>query len=334
MKLSSFLQGRFHVFLYQKLSWEFCFYYLILLGKIYYLINRNEKEKIIKAIEYVFSTIKTSQDIKYITKKVFLGIITHYHEKIFNAFSSVEELKDFLRNNIKNNNMLAIEKGLAKKRGVLLITGHFGGVEFIPAFLAVNDYPVTIIVKFSSMYLKVVSTQKAGRFKTKIIDATSTPNIIKEILNNLKENRIVITQCDEIDEWRPIKNNYIYFLGKNTCLDKTINILLKRGNTTIIFGIMRRIHRKKYIFRSQSLNTIKRHNMYGNEIPASAISLKYLEQYIYRFPEEWYQWKKYPEIQTASKNAIKAKSPHSFSFLPTSISKGYNRRLNFVDSSR
>ena len=105
MKLSSFLQGRVHVFLYQKLSWDLCFYYLILLGKIYYLINRHEREKIIKAVEYVFSTIKTSQDIKHIIKKVFLGIMTHYHEKIFNAFSSVDELKDFLRSNIRNYNI-------------------------------------------------------------------------------------------------------------------------------------------------------------------------------------------------------------------------------------
>ena len=46
MKLSSFLQGRFHVFLYQKLSWEFCFYYLILLGKIYYLIETVTKKRV------------------------------------------------------------------------------------------------------------------------------------------------------------------------------------------------------------------------------------------------------------------------------------------------
>ena len=321
MKLSSFLQGKVHVFLYQNINWGLCFYYLVFLGKLYYLINRNEREKIIKAIEFVFNGIKTSQDIKDITKKAFLGIITHYHEKIFNAFSSVEELKGFLRNNIKNDNLFLIERGLAEKKGVLLITGHFGGVEFIPAYLAVNHYPVTIIAKFSSKHLKAISTHKAGRFATKIIDAENTPNIMKEILSNLKENRIVITQCDEIDEWRPKKNNYISFLGKKTHLDKTISVLMKRGGATIVFGLMRRVHRKRYIFRLKSLKNIKDRDIYGNDIPESATSLKYLEQYIYRFPEEWYQWKKYPEIQTATNNVIKMKRPTPFPIFHTPVQR-------------
>ncbi len=53
----------------------------------------------------------------------------------------------------------AIEQGIAKGKGVLLVTGHFGGIEFIPTYLAARNYPVTILVKFSSNHLRKISNE-------------------------------------------------------------------------------------------------------------------------------------------------------------------------------
>ncbi|PQP33764.1 hypothetical protein C6A37_11255, partial [Desulfobacteraceae bacterium SEEP-SAG9] len=114
-------------------------------------------------------------EIKSITRNVFRGILFHYYEKLFNAFSSTETLKTFFKLHVQSQGLQVIQNGLAKGNGVLLITGHYGGVEFMPGFLGANNYPITIVVRFSSSQLRQMSIQKAAEFTTKIIDADHTP---------------------------------------------------------------------------------------------------------------------------------------------------------------
>lgn len=67
------------------------------------------------------------------------------------------------------------------------------------------------MAKFSSDHPIKISKELAGKLKFKIIDANDCPNIKKTINANLKDNRIVITQCDEIAAWRPSLNEKVFF---------------------------------------------------------------------------------------------------------------------------
>jgi lauroyl/myristoyl acyltransferase len=213
--------------------------------------------------------------------------------------------------------MSAIKEGLSRGKGVLLVTGHFGGIEFIPGYLAANNYPVTVIVRFSSNHLRHTSIQKAGKFGTKIIDVDNTPNMMKAILGSLKENRVVIMLCDEIDEWRPSRHHKNLFLGKPINLDKTINVLLKRGDSAIVFGIMHRNNNHRYKFISSSWEKMAQKLRQSVDMSIGAVVLKVLEQYIYEFPEQWYQWQKY----FFPFHGVRVEDPTSFSLLKHSIDK-------------
>ena len=230
------------------------------------------------------------------TKDVFKGIFSHYYEKFFNVYSTSQTLRSFVRTHMESEGLESIKQGLAKGNGVLLITGHFGGVEFIPAFLGANNFPVTIVAKFKTNNLRDVSLQQASHFSTKIIDANHTPNIIRAICNDLRKNRVVITQCDEIDEWKPCRHNKIFFMGKQVRLDKTINILSKRCAAAIVFGVMHRGDRHRYRFVATSWEKMAQKYQRSMDMPIGAVILKYMERYIYKYPQEWYQWKKYPAL--------------------------------------
>ncbi len=114
------------------IGWNFTYYYISILGKLYFFFNRKEKWKIKKAVKTVFTGHKNSFEIRSITKNVFRGMFFHYYEKFFNAYSTARTLENFVMNHMESEGMNAIEQGLAKGKGILLITGHFGGVEFIP----------------------------------------------------------------------------------------------------------------------------------------------------------------------------------------------------------
>ena len=297
INLSSFLQLRFNIFMCKKLGWKITFFYVTILGKLYFFFKRKEKRKIKSSVKEVFAGQKSGSEIRSITRDIFRGIVSHYYEKFFNAYSSPETLRAFVKTHMESTGLTAIKKGLSRGRGVLLITGHVGGIELIPAFLCDKKYPVTMIVRFSSGHMRNTAMKQSNHFSTRIIDADNTPNVVKAIFDNLRENRVVLTQCDEIDEWRPSKNNRISFLGKEINLDRTMNIISKRGGASVVFGIMHRDHNHRYKFISTSMEEIKKQFKQLTDASVGEIVLKYLEQYIYNHPEGWYQWKKYPAIE-------------------------------------
>ena len=321
INLSSFLQRRFNIFIYRKLGWKITLFYIIVLGKLYFFFNRKENQKVKKAIGTVFSEGKSGSEIKSITRNVFRGILFHYYEKLFNAFSSTETLKTFFKLHVQSQGLQVIQNGLAKGNGVLLITGHYGGVEFMPGFLGANNYPITIVVRFSSSQLRQMSIQKAAEFTTKIIDADHTPNVMKAIFESLRENRIVITQCDEIDEWRPSRHETISFLGKKTHLDRTTNILSKRGSAAIVFGAMHRDQKLHYKFTATSPEEMEKHSQHSGNGSVGAAALKYLERFIYKYPQEWYQWKKFSQIETLPSTSRKGEHASPVPLLDPSFGK-------------
>jgi len=321
LNLSSFLQCKFNIYLCKKIGWKITFLYIICLGRLYFFFKRKEKQKIKNAVKTVFADTKSTAEIKLITRNIFRGIFSHYYEKFFNAYSSPETLRAFVKTHMESTGLTAIKRGLSRGSGVLLITGHVGGIELIPAFLCDKKYPVTMIVRFSSTHMRSTAMKQSNNFSTRIIDADNTPNIIKAIFDNLKENRVVLTQCDEIDEWRPSPKNRISFLGKEIKLDRTMNIISKRGGASVVFGIMHRDYNHQYKFIATSIEEIKKQFKQLTDASVGEIVLKYLEQYIYNHPEGWYQWKKYPGMEQIPSSGVMVEKPLYIPQLKASFGK-------------
>ena len=311
LSLSSFLQWRFNIYICKILGLRVTLYYISILGKLYFFFNKKEKRQIKKAVNTVFSDHKQQFEIISLTQNVFRGIVFHYYEKFVNAFAPPETLKTFLKIHVEGKGMTALEKALAKGNGVLLITGHYGGLEFIPAFLGANNYPVTIVARFSSDSLRKLCFHQADNFSVKVIDGDHTPNIAKAIFADLRENRIVITQCDEIDEWRPCRHNKTHFLGRQIHLDKTINLFSKRCVAAIVFGVMHRNQQQRYKFIVTSWDEMAKRFQRSRDMSIGAVVLKFLENYIYKHPEGWYQWKKYQALNLFAPSGADVKAPAS-----------------------
>ena len=317
--LSSFLQWRFNILMCRILGWRITFFYMSILGKLYFLFNKKEKWKIKKAVDTVLTGSKNRSEIKSITRGVFRGILSHYYEKFFNVYSTAETLRTFFKIHMENEGLNTIKQGLTRGKGVLLISGHLGGIEFIPTFLGAYNYPVSIVAKFKTKDLRDITMQQAKNFSVKIIDADHTSNIMKAVCDDLRENRIVITLCDEIDEWRPCRHNKIFFLGKQVSLDKTINILSKRCAASVVFGVMHRDFRHRYKFIATSYEEMTKMYKRSKDMSIGAVVLKFMEHYIYKYPEGWYQWKKYPALDMFSSAGAEFTAPSAIPSLEPSF---------------
>jgi KDO2-lipid IV(A) lauroyltransferase len=319
LNLSSFLQWGPNIIMCRKIGWNFTYYYISILGKLYFFFNRKEKGKIKKAVKTVFTGRKNSSELRSITKGIFRGILSHYYEKFINVYSTPETLRNFYKIHMENEGLNTIKLELSKGKGILLITGHYGGIEFIPTFLGAFNYPVSIVAKFKTNKLRDLTMQQANNFSINIIDADHTPNIVKAVCDDLRENRIVITMCDEIDEWKPCRRNKIFFLGRQIRLDKTINILSKRYGAAVVFGVMHRVCRHRYKFIATSREEMEKNFQRSIDMSVGAVVLKFMERYIYKYPDGWYQWKKYAALELFSLSYTEIEAPASIPLLKPSL---------------
>jgi KDO2-lipid IV(A) lauroyltransferase len=322
MNLSPFLQSKFNIFLYLTFGWCLAKPYIFFLGRLYFFLNKKERQIISNAIIDVIGNIEIRFDIEEVISRVFQGIFSHYYEKLFIAFEDKEKATKFLNNSISSADLVIIRRCLLKGKGVIVITGHYGAIEYIPTLLAINDFDISMIAKFKTEQLKKNVFSQAERYKIKLIDAENTGDVLKIAIKELRENRVLVTQCDEIEEWRPSEKGKTSFLGQVTGLDRTINIIQKRTGAEVVFGVVHRYNLSKYKLIIYSYEDML--NMLEG-IPLSTVGeivLKILEQLIYHYPEQWYQWKKYPELRSNSIIDIEVAKPIPLPFLRPAFVKG------------
>ena len=289
------------------------FRYVSFLGSLYYFFRAKEKRKIIDAIQDAFADTKHSQEIRTITRDVFRGILHHYCEKLFNAYESVPNLKAFFDQSIEAPSLHKIDDALKQEKGILFVTGHFGGIEYIPIFLSLQGYPISVIIKCATDHLKEKLHERARELGIRVIDA-GQENVLGAVIRDLRENRVVFIECDEIEEWKPSKTEKMSFLGRRIGVDKTINLLQRRSDAQVVFGLLHRVSLEKYSF------IVKSHQDILEKGPMSVSSigaglLKVFEHYVWQHPDRWYQWRKFSEVAVPSRAPLQpAESPNLRAF--------------------
>jgi len=288
--LSSFYQKRFNSFMIElmikRFGWKMTFTYMKLLGEFYhFLLNRKSKLEIIKVIDMVNSKKKVNLKI---IKKVMNGVYAHYYEKFFNIYSNFKRLEIFFENSIEAGYLYKLDNAISEGRGVMLITAHFGGIEYIPLFLALKQYPITVVAKFHSQKLKNQSFSRVEKLGMEIIDA-GEGGTLNSIIKELRRNRIVFFECDEPKKWKPSEKDRIEFLGNEIFCDRTINIIQNRTNAEIIFCILHRFNLQNYNLIIESYQDLVS-EISGKNNSIGAIVLKRLEKMILSDPDNYYNW--------------------------------------------
>jgi KDO2-lipid IV(A) lauroyltransferase len=291
LSLSKFLQMKLNSFLFRFLPFSVSRGYVMVLGRLYYLLNWTEKTLIRKTITYALGRKTPAPILKQKVKAAFKGIFDHYHEKLFVGYSNFPGLLKFLRSRIKFAGAENLQAALQDGQGVILVTGHYGAVEFLPGALALNGYPTSMICRFQTTRLRESMGRRAEAVGLHLIDADEG-NIILSAMKALKQGRILITECDEFDEWRPDPHRDSYFLNCRLPSDRTLELLRKRSGAQVITALMQRHGNKQYTCNLAPV---------GNgaapvNLPLHEQCLAVLESTVENYPEQWYQWKKFGKM--------------------------------------
>lgn len=287
MSISKFFQAAPNVFLFRHAPVWFCTRYLELLGWVYYLANKRERKLIEQNIHDVF---RSRTDTGVIVRKTFKGIFSHYSEKLIMAHRDYGILKRELRDAMDYSGLNHLDAALSRG-GVVLVTGHFGAVEFMPLALALRNYPVTMVVAFQTERLKASLLQRASEVNVELIDGHAG-NVMAQAIQALKRGRILLTECDEVDEWRTKENQTIEAFGGSIRIDRSLEVLCRRSGSTALEAFMVRTDEGYRL----AVETIGEHEREAAPDMSAAI-LKTFEKVVMAFPDQWYQWKKFHKMR-------------------------------------
>jgi len=287
--LSRFLQKQPSIFFAKILPFVLYRQYLSLIGCYYFGINKEERRSVSRSLKYVLGDKIGRFAFSSILVKTYLGIFEHYFEKMMTAHKSLPEMMDYLNSSISFSGKQRMDRIMSENMGCILVSGHFGAVEYIPLFLASNNYRSSMILRFKTKDLRQALVNKSKSVDLELIDADG-PNVMFKALNAIKAGRILITLCDEIHSWRPCRKSNAKLFGRRLPKDRTLDILYKRSKAPICFGIVQR-EKNGYDLAIHSMADGRK------DCSACEASWQLLEQYVYRTPEQWYQWPHfYPEF--------------------------------------
>jgi lauroyl/myristoyl acyltransferase len=257
------------------------------MGWIYFSAHKRERKIIERNIQDVF---RSQPNVNDIVRKTFQGIFSHYSEKLIMAHRNYTILKRELRDAMEYSGLQDLDEAL-QRGGVIMVTGHFGGVEFMPLALALREYPVTMVVSFQTERLRASLMQRAAEVNVELIDGHAG-NVMPQAIQALKRGRILLTECDEVDEWRTKGNQTVEAFGGSVKLDRSLEVLCRRTGSTALGSFMVRTERG---YRLTVVPIGDQERVLEEDMSAQII--KMFERFVIMFPDQWYQWSKFHKMR-------------------------------------
>jgi len=293
IKISVFFQSPVNVFLFRRMSPRVAQKYLHIIGFLYYLVNRHEK----RVIEANVREVLTGQDEAYIRRVVretFKGIFTHYFEKMFSAYLDYGTVRRYVEDHFKIEGAEILQKALDQGKGCILVTAHWGAVEFIPWVLHSQNIPTSVILECATAKLARSLQGQTAHHNMELLSSASGGSIFLRAMQSLKANRVLMTQCDEVDAWRRRRSQTIQLFGKELFFDNTIDVLSHRSGAPVVAAFLKRTGHNRYTLILEDVSV--------QRMPESKARdcLELWQKYVRLNPEQWYQWKKWTAMKVTA----------------------------------
>ena len=298
--ISQFFQLPFNVCLAKSMPMSALRLYLYFWGMIYMVFCFHIFASIATCLSLINRIKKLPAPLVPDILKSLFGVFEHYFEKLVMAYKELEYVRNYLEQKLIVSNKHLLDKLAAEGKGALLVTGHFGAVEYLPLSLAMQGYKVSMICKFKTKELKQALMEKAATVGVQLIDA-SEPGVAFKAVRAIKEGRFLITECDEFSQWRFHRSRRVSVFGMMLPQDRTLDFFFKKVKAPTFLTLMKR--------ENGRINMVVEFLADGKtEKTVAAKAWKALEKHIFQNPYQWYQIK--GAAKFLMENAVEADIEH------------------------
>ena len=282
LKALSFLLGRMPMSIASLLG--------RIVGAVGYRFLKRHRNIALSNLDLAFGDSISNSERERITKAVFRNLATMFFE--FTRIPWMERAD--VERLVKFSGLENFDKALAKGKGAILLTGHFGNWELLGSSLGQMGYKLDIVVRMLDhpVFEEFVSwtrTSSGNRIVYK-------NRAMRKLLKSLESNSIVAILVDQ--NVSAVEGFFVDFFGRSACTNKgPAHLALVSGAAVVPAFIMREGggHRVVVLEELEVINTGDREQ---DALVNTARFTRTVEEMIRRCPDEWFwvhrRWKTRP----------------------------------------
>ncbi|MCM8799807.1 MAG: lysophospholipid acyltransferase family protein [Candidatus Omnitrophica bacterium] len=257
----------------------------------YYLAGRHRKIAL-ESLKIAFGKEKGFSEIKRIAKKSFRLMAQNGLEFLF-----LIQNPKLIRSKVSFEGKEHLEKALAKGRGVILLTAHFGNFPLMMARLSLEGYPIYgIMRRMRDERTEKLFYSKRTHLGINTIYSKPAKICVEKSLRVLRENKLL---CIQLDQNFGTAGIFVDFFKRKAATATGPVVLALRTKASILPCFILHNQDSTYRIVFEPEYKIKLTKNFSEAVLINIQELTSLiESYIRRYPEEWSwihrRWKTQP----------------------------------------
>ncbi len=260
-----------------------------LLGIFWYDVIKVRRKITLENLKRSFPE-KTKKKLEHLARKVFL----HFSRVAIEHILMPKLILQGIEKHIGSANWNVLEQTFEEKKGVLILTGHFGNWEILAAVISLKGFPLwAVAAEQRNKKIDSLINEHRNLAGIKIILRDQANTAIPKIFKN---GEMLCLLCDQDAGKSGI---FVPFFGHLASTAPGPAVYSIRNSVPIVYATS--VFRNgKYDFYFERLNFPEKTGGFKNRLKQiTACHVNRLEQDIRRFPEQWFwlhrRWKTSPK---------------------------------------
>lgn len=263
---------------------KFTYKIATLFSDTHYLFAKNDRANVTANLKTIFPD-KSLSEIKSIRREMFRNFAKYL--TLFLRFSLID--KEYIKKNVRIENLNFVQQGLAKEKGVIITTAHMGNWELAAIAVALLGYPIGVAV-LPHRHKKVDNFFNSQREKKGVI-VMPLGKAARLCLKLLNENKMIALVGDRVFNSKGV---LIDFFGLPTYLPEGAATLSLKTGAPIIPAFLLRNPDDTFRFVFEKPIEIRPSgDKHKDLMHLMSESKLIIEDYIRRYPEQWFMFRKF-----------------------------------------
>jgi KDO2-lipid IV(A) lauroyltransferase len=263
-----------------------------LLARLVYLLHFRLRSVGLHNLKIAFPE-KPAHERRRILKEVFTGLGRQLAEFcLFPTYTRANVAQVAIHDGMEN-----YEAARARGKGVLFLTGHFGGWEIGSFVHSILGYPMQIVVRdLDNPYVAKLVTHYRCLHGNRVVDKDE---FARGLLAAMRDGETVGILMDT--NMTPPQGVFVDFFGVPACTASGLARVALKTDAAVVpgFTLWDPELRKYRVQLSPALELIRTENNEADVLANTELFTKVIEQYARRYPEQWLwvhrRWKTRPE---------------------------------------
>ena len=256
----------------------------IFFSDLHYIFADKDRENVGANLRVIFPEKNESQ-----IRKLRRNMSRNFAKYLVDFFRFEKLNKEYIKKHIRLENMHYFDEALAKKKGAIVLTAHFGNWELGGVVTALMGYPFWAV----ALPHKDKKVDKFFNFQreSKGVRVIPLGNAVKACLNTLRNNELVALVGDrDFTE----KGIVLDFFGKPTFFPGGPAAFSLKTGACIVPGFMLRNEDDSFTLRIEKPIEFTPTGNHKKDVVDIISRYKVIfEDYIRKYPEQWYMFRKF-----------------------------------------